>query len=274
MVPFQYIGKNSGNRTVFPLLLFLFLLPATELHAETRYVSDQLTINIKDKLEQPYSVVAKVRSNDAVNVLEESDGYARIETADKQIGWIADQYLTTTVPKTVVIERLQKEIDSLRAQPAATDGTATPPVVNSELLKERDRLQLELETAKSRITELQEKLAKPTEHPAPPDAGTLSSEIQGLVDKRTQLESEITALRAQIESLNDGRIDIDALVQEKERLVTENREKDQRIAILTAENAKLAKKTMIYWFAAGALVFLVGMFSGKLFSRKKAKYSY
>jgi SH3 domain protein len=273
MVPFQYIGKNPGKR--FPLLLLVYLLlPAAELHAETRYISDQLTINIKDKLEQPYTVVAKVRSNDAVNVLEENDGYARIETADKQIGWIANQYLTTTEPKTVEIERLQKEIDSLRAQPAATDGTATPPVADSELLKERDRLQLELKTAQGRITELQDKLVKLTEHPVPPEPQVLSSEIQGLIEKRTQLESEITALRVQIESLNDGQIDIDALVEEKERLVTENRAKDQRIADLTAENDKLAKKTMIYWFAAGALVFLVGMFSGKLFTRKKAKYSY
>jgi len=274
MVPFHYTGKHCGKRTVFPLLFFLFLLPATGSHAETRYVSDQLTINIKDKLEQPYTVVAKVRSNDAVNVLEESDGYTRIETADKQIGWIASQYLTTTVPKTVVIERLQKEIDSLRAQPSATGATATPPAADSQLAKERDRLQLELETAKSRITELQEKLARQTEQAAPPDAGALSSEIQGLMDKRTQLESEITALEAQIEGLNDGRIDIDALVEEKERLMSENLAKDERIATLTAENDKLAKKTMIYWFAAGALVFLVGMFSGKLFSRKKAKYSY
>jgi len=109
---------------------------------------------------------------------------------------------------------------------------------------------------------------------APPYESAHSCDIQSERDKRTQLEAEITARRAQIESLDDGRIDIDALGQEKESLVTENREKDQRIAILTAENAKLAKKTMIYWFAAGALVCLVGMFSGKLFSRKKAKYSY
>ena len=51
-------------------------------------------------------------------------------------------------------------------------------------------------------------------------------------------------------------------------------EKDKAIATLTAQNHELAGKTMIYWFCAGALVFIVGMLSGKLFSRKKTKYSY
>ena len=274
MVIFQYTGKYFGKCIALPLLSLLFLLPATDAPAETRYVSDQLTINIKDKLEQPYTVVAKVRSNEAVNVLEETEDNARIQSADGQVGWIARKYLTTTVPKTVVIERLQKEIDSLRAQVPQAGNTATVSATDSELLKERDRLQLELETARSRITELQAKAAKPAEVPAPPDPEALSSEILGLVEKRTQLETEITALRAQIESLNDGRIDIDALVLEKERLVTDNRAKGERIALLTAENDNLRKKTKIYWFTAGALVFLGGMFSGKLFSRKKAKYSY
>ncbi|MBB5346392.1 TIGR04211 family SH3 domain-containing protein [Desulfoprunum benzoelyticum] len=274
MVPFQYTGKYFRKCIALPVLFFLFLLPATNSPAETRYVSDQLTINVKDNLEQPYTVVAKVRSNEAVNVLEENDGYARIQTADRQIGWIARQYLTTTVPKTVVIERLQREIAALRTQIPQSGSTATPPAVDSELRKERDRLQLELETARTRITELQAQAAQPAEAPAPPDPEALSSEIMVLVEKRTQLETEITALRAQIESLNDGRIDIDALVQEKERLVADNRAKDQRITVLTAENDKLAEKTIIYWFMAGALVFLGGMFSGKLFSRKKAKYSY
>lgn len=274
MVIFQHTGKYCGKSMALPLLSLLFLLPAIDAPAETRYVSDQLTINIKDKLEQPYTVVGKVRSNEAVNVLEETGDNARIQSADGRVGWIARKYLTTTVPKTVVIERLQKEIDSLRAQVPQAGNTATVSTTDSDLLKERDRLQLELETARSRITELQAQAAKPAEAPAPTDPEALSSEILGLIEKRTQLETEITALRAQIESLNDGRIDIDALALENERLVTDNRAKGERIASLTAENDNLRKKTKIYWFTAGALVFLGGMFSGKLFSRKKAKYSY
>ena len=256
------------------LLILLALSPAIPAGAETRYVSDQLVINIKDRLESPFTVVAKVRSNEALNVLEENDTYARVETEDKQVGWIAKQYLTTTVPKTLIIEQLQAELESLRGKTPQSDGGVAASPDDAAVLKERDRLQLELQAAQGRIAELQAAMARPENPPSPADSAVLSTEIQGLLEKRSQLESEITGLRSQIESLNDGRIDVDGLVQENEKLHNDNLAKDERIAILTAENAKLVKKATIYWFCAGALVFLAGMLSGKISGRKKAKYSY
>jgi SH3 domain protein len=256
------------------LLILLTLLPAIPAGAETRYVSDQLVINIKDRLESPFTVVAKVRSNEAVNVLEENDNYAKVETEGKQVGWIAKQYLTKTVPKTMIIEQLQTELEALRGKSPQPDGSIAARPDDAAIIKERDRLQLELQAAQGRIAELQAAMAHPENPPSPADSAVLTSEIQGLLEKRSQLESEITGLRAQIESLNDGRIDVDALVRDNEKLQKDNLAKEERIAILTAENEKLVKKTMIYWFCAGALVFLAGMFSGKISGRKKAKYSY
>lgn len=262
------------RHAVITLLILLTLSPAIPAWAETRYVSDQLVINIKDKLEPPFTVVAKVRSNEAVNVLEENDTYAKVETEGKQVGWIAKQYLTTTAPKTLIIEQLQTELEALRGKATQPDGSIAASPDDAAITKERDRLQLELQTAQGRIAELQAAMARPESQPSPSDSTVLTSEIQGLLDKRSQLESEINGLRSQIESLNDGRIDVDALVQENEKLRKGNQTKDERIAILTAENEKLGKQTMIYWFCAGALVFLAGMFSGKISGRKKTKYSY
>jgi len=259
--------------TVFSLPILLALMPVDSARAETRYISDQLVINIKDRLEQPYTVVAKVRSDEAVNVLEENDTYARVETEGKQVGWIAKQYLTTTVPKTAVIEQLRKELETIRTQGQPSEGGGVSPQL-AELQKERDRLQLELQSAQSRIAELQEAAAQPEAAPASSDPATLSTEVQDLLEKRAQLEAEIAQLRSQIESLSDGNIDIEALAQEKDKLLKENQAKDERIAALTAENQKLTKKTTLYWFCAGALVFLAGMFSGKISGRKKTKYSY
>lgn len=267
--------KYRQHPFVFLILSLPFFIVA-QSHAETRYVSDQLTINIKDNLEKPYQVVAKVRSNDAVNVLEENDAYAKIETPDKQVGWIGKQYLTTTLPKTLVIAQLQKEIEALKTQPQGTVAQRTPnaAVPVTELEKERDRLQLELQTAKNRIQEMQDSMTGTKEQASFPSSAVTTEEIKGLEEKKTQLESEITALQTQVESLNDGSVDIPALLQEKEHLLKEIKDRDSKIASLSAENAKLAKTATIYWFCAGALVFLTGMFSGKMFGRKKAKYSY
>lgn len=273
------ISEFSSMKTIamrsaaFYLPLLLALLPVAAACAETRYISDQLVINIKDNIEQPYTVVAKVRSNEAVTVLEENDTHARVETEGKQVGWISKQYLTTTVPKALLVEQLRKELAAARTQGQSSPGAAAPPEL-AEIAKERDRLRLELQSAQSRINELEAAAAHAEATPSPAESAALTTEIQGLLDKRTQLEAEIGQLRAQFESLSDGHIDIEALAQEKDRLQQENAAKDERIAALTAENQRLSKNTMLYWFGAGALVFLAGLLSGKISSRKKTKYSY
>jgi SH3 domain protein len=271
-------ASRNGKFIFLVFILAIPLIAAGRSGAETRYISDQLTINIRDNLERPYQVVAKVRSNEAVNVLEENDSYARIQTAENQVGWIGKQYLTATQPKTLVIEQLQKEVAALKAQTqgAAGQEAVTGPAGSTaaDLIMERDRLQADLQAANGRIVELQDNLARLKGQSAPADASATGPGLTELEEEKAHLESEITALRAQLESLNDGTVDLPALLAEKENLLQEVQEKDSRIATLTAENTRLARRTTIYWFCAGALVFLIGMFSGKMFGRKKAKYSY
>ncbi len=258
--------------TVSPFLLI------SRAEAEVRYVSDYLTINLKDNLEKPYRVVAKVKSNDPLTILEENETYAKVETEDKQVGWIARQYLTTSLPKNLIIEQLRKEIEELKAQGDTVaipqSAGSTTASIDMNLLTERDRLQSELKTAVTRITELQNLLAQAEGQSTPGKVTATDSDINQLVEKKQQLESEIQALQVQVESLSDGSIDVQSIVKEKEDLLAQLEEKDKLIETLTAKNNELTGKTTIYWFCAGALVFLFGMFSGKLFSRKKAKYSY
>jgi SH3 domain protein len=277
----ENVMLTASRNGKFIFLVFILAIPfiaADRSEAETRYISDQLTINIRDNLERPYQVVAKVRSNEAVTVLEENDSYARIQTADNQVGWIGKQYLTATQPKTLIIEQLQKEVAALKAQTqgAAGQGAVAGPAGSTaaDLVMERDRLQTDLQAANGRIVELQDNLARLKGQSVPADASATGPGLAELEEEKAHLESEITALRAQLESLNDGTVDLPALLAEKENLLQEVQEKDSRIATLTAENTRLARRTTIYWFCAGALVFLIGMFSGKMFGRKKAKYSY
>lgn len=273
------VCDTSRTKRLAIVLFFLLtpFFPFSQSLAETRYVSDFLVINLKDNLEKPYQVVAKVKSNDPLIILEENDTYAKVETEGKQVGWIAKQYLTATLPKNLVIEQLRKEIEDLRANrpsaPASASSAAVPSV-SQDILTERDRLQAELQAAMTRIAELQATKVPADGQAAPSESAEMNSEIKRLAEQKQQLESEIQALQVQYESLSDGSVDVPALIKEKEDLLAELQEKNEKITVLTAENEKLAKTAMIYWFCAGALVFVVGMFSGKLFGRKKTKYSY
>ncbi len=267
--------KNRLGIFFFIILVPFFLLSQSE--AEIRYVSDLLIINLKDNLEKPYRVVANVKSNDPLTILEENDNYAKVETEGKQVGWIAKKYLTTTLPKSLAIDQLQKEIEDLRANRSSATAplnAGTSPSANQSVLAERDRLQAELQTAMTRITELQATKAQTDGQPSPPDGVAMNSEMKRLGEQKQQLESEITALQVQYENLSDGTLDVSALIKNKKDLLVEIKEKNERIAALAAENEKLAQTAMIYWFCAGALVFVIGMFSGKMIGRKKTKYSY
>ncbi len=265
--------KNRWN--IFMLILFIPFFIQSQTMAETRYVSDYLTINIKDNIEKPYKVVAKVKSNDPLIIIEENETYAKVETPDKQVGWIAKQYLTANLPKNLVIEQLKQEIKELRAtSSSAKPAVESNPAENQSVLAERDRLQVELQKAMTRIAELQANKVLADGQSPPLDNAMINSEIKSLGEQKLQLESEIHALQVQYESISDGTLDVSNLIKEKEDLLTAVKEKDKKIAILSEENNKLAKTTMIYWFCAGALVFAFGMFSGKMFGRKKTKYSY
>jgi SH3 domain protein len=274
-------GSAFFNNRLFILFCIAFtpFCLISQAEAETRYVSDYLTINLRDNIEKPYQVVAKVKSNDPLTVLEENENYAKVETEEKKVGWIAKQYLTTSLPKHLVIEQLKKEIESLKLQSSATPSSPSADPADStgveSIVAERDRLQAELKAAMTRLTELQNSIANPVGQPSVPEnAAAINSDISILIDKKQQLESEIHALQLQFESLSDGSFDVPDILKEKEDLLAQIKEKDETIASLTEKNQKLADKAMIYWFCAGALVFVVGMFSGKLFARKKTKYSY
>ncbi len=271
------VGYTSRRNCRY-LFLFILIIPfliLSQSKAQTRYVSDYLTINIKDNIEKPYTVVAKVKSNDPLVIIEENETYAKVETAEKKVGWIAKQYLTASLPKNLVIEQLKKEIADLRANGSSASPTTESDCAESkDVLAERDRLQLELQTAMTRIAELQVGKGEPERLSPPLDNATIPSEIKRLGEQKLQLESEIHSLQLQYESISDGTLDVAALIKDKENLLAELTEKKQKIATLSAENENLAKRATIYWFCAGALVFVFGMVSGKMLNRKKTKYSY
>ena len=62
--------------------------------------------------------------------------------------------------------------------------------------------------------------------------------------------------------------------QEYGQLVAEFDKRGKTIAELHNTLAKQENKTKFLWFGAGALVFLLGLVSGKAASKKKSKFTY
>ncbi len=227
-------------------VLFCALLPgsppevtAEQEQSKTRYVSDYLKINLKNRLEKPYEVVATVQTDDAVQLLEESENYWKIATPDGKEGWIAKHYLKNEPPKATIIKQLRQEnaelkeqLQALLANPGAKGGENT---AGKELVEK-------LANAEKIIASLQQQLS----------------------------EAQTASARAVTATLDPG-----TTSEEHQAWLAEEYEKrGEQLEELQKNLAKKEDRTRFLWFAAGALVFLVGLLAGRTGNRKKNKLIY
>jgi SH3 domain protein len=71
------------------------LLCATVVHAETRYVTDKLSIELRRGPGNEYKITRNLEAGLSVEVVEQTpDGYSRVHIGDTE-GWVLTQFLTT-----------------------------------------------------------------------------------------------------------------------------------------------------------------------------------
>jgi hypothetical protein len=133
------------------LLLLLLPVPTPRAATETRYVSDQLLLEVRAAPDPAAAAEATLPTGTPVEVLEQRDGMARIHAADGTEGWVDSAFLMGEQPARLRLltteDRLQKareEIDRLREDnerlqtrdgpsPPAGDGDARLQVENAAL---------------------------------------------------------------------------------------------------------------------------------------------
>lgn len=242
---------KSPSFLILAQLFFLLSLLPNDASGEqdavkTRYVSDYLKINIKDRLEKPYEVVTTVQSDDPVQLLEESENYWKISTPDGKEGWIAKHYLKSELPKSTIIKQLRQENADLKAKltaqpPGVTTGVSGAGPSDSTSCKVGEE---KLKAAEETIISLQKQLSEALA--APPQVTTVDA---------SQLSGETTP-------------------ENHAWLVEEYEKRGEQIEELQKTLAKKEDRTRFLWFTAGALVFLVGVLAGRTGNRKKNKLLY
>lgn len=248
MLAGEKIMRN--NHAVFFTVLTLFFLAtyspgiarAEQEVTKTRYVSDFLKINVRDRIEKPFTVVTTVQSDDQVQLLEEIDNYWKILTPDGKQGWIAKHYLISDTPKSTVIKQLREENTNLKAQLSSLTSavSATHPADKTVAAATCKEIEERLKSADSTIATLQQQLGA------------------AAVDESTIKQREST----------------EATPDNHAWLIEEYEKRGEQIEALQKALATKEDRTRFLWFAAGALVFLFGLLAGKSGSRKKNKLMY
>ncbi|MGD8430362.1 MAG: TIGR04211 family SH3 domain-containing protein [Ectothiorhodospiraceae bacterium] len=80
------------------LCCVLLTAAAAAAAAPTRFVTDELVINLRTGPGNEYRILERLRTGAAVELLEESGDWARVRTADEQVGWVPTQYLIAQRP--------------------------------------------------------------------------------------------------------------------------------------------------------------------------------
>ncbi len=96
-------------------LAMLLLGAATAAAGETAYVTDSLRLGLYADRDGSGTAVQNLVSGTALEVLERTQGYARVRTAAGSEGWVKSAYLVDEKPAQLRVAELEAELATLRS---------------------------------------------------------------------------------------------------------------------------------------------------------------
>jgi SH3 domain protein len=207
----------------------------TTAWAETRYVSDQLVVSLREQPQQNAASITHLKTDTPVTVLEETGDFVKVKTEEGEIGYIQRHYLIPETPKSVIINRLQQERDRLADKVA-------------ELQK-----QLTLITSRSEASqqELTEQLAESNRQ-----LGALQKDLE-------ECQAALIRTRQEFQALQSDASEVVAIAKERDQLRKTNQELATAVTELEEKVKDLTISALIKWFLAGAGVLLLGWIFGR-----------
>jgi SH3 domain protein len=229
------------------VIMFAFLFIPTIAAAETAYVSDQLVITLRRGKSTEYQILKTLKTGTPMEVLEktEGDNYVKVRLESGEEGYVLAQYLTDETPKSVIISRLEKQVEKIREQ---------------------------LAQAKAKLAESSQELNTVQEKQSQKEAG-LTGSINELNQALTTAKEDLRLVTEKYDTLRENSGKVVEITDELEGLKKINAKLSSEVRSLTAENSQLSRTGAIKWFLAGGGVFLFGWIIGKI-SRKKQRGLY
>jgi SH3 domain protein len=171
------------------LTIFFLLVTVTNAAAQTRYVSDELTITLRTGPSTRNQITENLTSGDAVDVLEElpEEGYTRVRVLSSGVeGWVISRYL---VPDLIAADRLvNAERDLVAAKRRVSELEAANGELNADLSGARERL----ETTQATNSEISTELS---------DIRNAAANAVALRDQNESLRRRVNELTAETDQL-------------------------------------------------------------------------
>jgi SH3 domain protein len=226
-------------------VLFILLCSISTSWAETRYVSDQLVVSLREQPQNNASPIIYLKTDMSVEVLEEVGEYFKVRSKKGETGYVLQKYLTTATPKASTINKLQKERDQLAGKIEEIRQQAASTTSQSNQSQQELALQL---------IDLRENNA-------------------ALQDKWVKSQAELKKVRQDYQALQNDAKGVIAITAERDQLRKTNQDLSAKNIALDEEVGSLARTGVIKWFLAGAGVLFFGWLIGKA-SRNRRRSSF
>jgi SH3 domain protein len=233
---------KSFWRLAGSLLIVLTCWTAT-VWAETRYISDQLVVSLREQPQKGAATITYLKTDMSVEVLEEAGEYTKVQTTAGEIGYIQRKYLTAATPKKAIIKKLQQERDRLATKTGEMEKQAA--TATSQSNKSQQELATQLDDVRKQVKALQNALAKS--------------------------QADLKQTSQSYQALQNDANNITAIIQERDQLRKTNHELSTAITSLDEEVGELTKTGVIKWFLAGAGVLFFGWVIGKASGNRRRR---
>lgn len=181
------------NLSIFRYLLILCVLMAgaSPAMAATRYISDEVKVNMRKGQGTDFAISAILSTDDKVEVLNnyEKTGYSRVRTESGKVGYILTRFLTEVPPAAERLASLTGKVAELEAE-------------NARLKQSLEESRGEFQTATSQQSELgqenealKKRLAWIEETSA--NVVKIGDENQQMRERLLALEAEVSRLQQQ-----------------------------------------------------------------------------
>ena len=170
------------------LLVYLLALSSAQAWAETRYVSDELSIPMRTGASNKHRIISFPRSGTPLEIKETSEdgNFARVNTRDGKEGWVETQYLMNQASARDRIVTVSQKLEQSREQVKEYRQTiAQLEAQNRELDTQLKQAQREIASQESSMDKLKRISANPV----------------ALANKNKALEDQVSKLTAANELL-------------------------------------------------------------------------
>jgi SH3 domain protein len=189
--------------SILPLLAVLVLsaAPAASVSAETRYISDNLTVYVRKGPSIKFGIKRGLRSGSKVSVLQvdKESGWSEVRVSDGDVGWMLTRELSSDpAARDQVSRALKAEAAAKEKLAEARESLSTYRSGNRNLETAKGNLSRENKELTRQLKELQRLTARTSE--INQENQRLSEEAAQLTDENERLDRSNAQLRTSSET--------------------------------------------------------------------------